>query len=78
MAQGLNAADRFRLQTALTNAGLSYAGAAQLANEQIVTDPADRETLALVIALLLSLSQQSGGGIKAKSSKIKVAFEVGP
>jgi hypothetical protein len=62
MAQGLNSAVRFQLQTALSNSGMSHAGAMQLANGHPVTDPADRETLALVIASLLSGGQQGSLG----------------
>jgi hypothetical protein len=58
MAQTLSAADRFKLQTALGNAGISQAGAKQLASGLPITDPADRETLALLISSLLSQSQR--------------------
>jgi hypothetical protein len=52
-AQGLSDSDRFRLQTALHNAGLSQNGAMQFANGHVVTDPRDRATFAALVAGIL-------------------------
>jgi hypothetical protein len=75
MAEGLSAADRFTLQTALSHAGVSHLGAAQLANEQPVTDPADRGFLARLICMLLSESQHGTGHFAAQRGKrVVIAF----
>ncbi len=74
MAEDLSSADRFTLQTALSNAGLSWTGAMQLANEQIVTDSADRELLAQLICRLLVENPTTVGSATQGAGAGKIKF----
>lgn len=54
MAQEITDAVRFQVQTVLHNAGLSYNGALEFANGQIVSDPSDRATIVEFVVALVS------------------------